>query len=127
MNWPAWCSPWDCNGREVFPDLIRTLHPPKVEASGPPVHPQTTPKEMATRFEFPADDQRPAVTLHWYHADTGPEVLRQHQLPDSSNNTLFIGSQGMAGRARADRVEKANRRGRAVAGISPGAPRGQSR
>lgn len=86
---------WGCHILDIPYWALGLKYPTKVEASGPPVHPQTTPKQMATRFEFPADGQRGAVTLHWYHADKGPEVLRQQGLPAAGNNTLFIGSEGM--------------------------------
>jgi hypothetical protein len=66
-----------------------------VEASGPEPHPQTTPKQMSVRFEFPERAGRGPVTLHWYHAQNGPEILRQHNLPSSGNNTLFVGTEGM--------------------------------
>jgi len=70
-------------------------YPSKVDGSGPPVDPQRTPKSMQTRFEFPADGRRPAVTLHWDHAADGPEILRKHGMPSKGNNNLFIGSKGM--------------------------------
>jgi len=86
---------WGCHILDIPYWALGLKYPTKVDASGPPVHAQTTPTAMATRFEFPADGQRPAVTLHWYHADKGPDVLRQHNLPEAGNNTLFIGSEGM--------------------------------
>ena len=86
---------WGCHILDIPYWALGLKYPAKVDASGPPVHPQTTPKSMAARFEFPADGKRPAVTLHWYHADEGPDVLRQHNLPESGNNTLFIGSEGL--------------------------------
>lgn len=70
-------------------------HPTKVEAAGPPVDAQRTPKSMQTRFEFPAQGDRPPVTLHWDHAASGPEILAKHNLPAKGNNNLFIGSKGM--------------------------------
>lgn len=69
--------------------------PTKVEASGPPVDPERTPTSMHVRYEFPAAGNRPALTLHWYHADRGPDILREHNLPDKGQNNLFIGSKGM--------------------------------
>jgi len=70
-------------------------YPTKVEASGPEVDPERTPKSMRVRYEFPAQGNRGPVTLHWYHAANGPDILRELKLPDKGNNTLFIGSQGM--------------------------------
>ena len=70
-------------------------YPTKAEGSGPPVDPQRTPKAMQVRFGFPARADRPPVTLHWYHAANGPEILAKHNLPAKGNNNLFIGSKGM--------------------------------
>jgi predicted dehydrogenase len=69
--------------------------PTKVQGSGPPVHPKTTPKQMATRFEFPARGSQPPVTLHWYHAKNGPPILKEKGLPHEGNVCLFLGSKGM--------------------------------
>ncbi len=70
-------------------------YPTSARGSGPPVHAQTTPKQMATCFEFPARGKYPPVTLHWYHAKSGPPVLKEKGLPSGGNNTLFIGTKGM--------------------------------
>ncbi len=76
-------------------------YPVRVEASGPPVHPQTSPKSMKVRFEFPARGDRPPVALHWSHEKEGPAILKERGLPpgDSSYlgkfHSLFVGSKGM--------------------------------
>jgi len=70
-------------------------YPTRVEGSGPPVDPERSPKSMHVQYEFPAHRGRPPVTLHWYHAAKGPDILRKHNLPDKDNNTLMIGSKGM--------------------------------
>jgi predicted dehydrogenase len=74
---------------------LELKYPTKVEASGPPVDAERSPKSLHAKYEFPARGDRPPVTLHWYHADKGPDVLRERDLPDKGNNTLFIGSEGM--------------------------------
>jgi len=86
---------WGCHILDIPFWALGLKYPTTVAASGPPVHAQTTPTSMSTRFEFPADGDRPAVTLHWYHAEKGLEILREHNLPNSGNNTLFIGTDGM--------------------------------
>ncbi|MFN4258311.1 MAG: Gfo/Idh/MocA family protein [Gemmataceae bacterium] len=85
---------WGCHILDIPYWALGLTYPLKVEASGPPVHPLTTPKSMTTRFEFPARGKQPAVTLHWYHAKEGPPILQKLGLPKSGNN-LFIGSEGM--------------------------------
>ncbi len=54
---------------------LELKHPTKVDASGPEPDPQRTPKSMATRFKFPAQGKRAAVTLHWYHGT--PPILKE--------------------------------------------------
>jgi predicted dehydrogenase len=66
-------------------------YPSRVEASGPEVHPLTTPKQMQTKMHFP--DQ--GVDLYWAHAKNGPDILREKKLEANGFNTLFIGSEGM--------------------------------
>jgi len=46
------------------------------------------------RYEFPTRGKRPPVTLHWYHASKGPDVLREKGIK-GGGNTLFVGSEGM--------------------------------
>ena len=46
-------------------------------------------------MKFPARGGRPEVMLNWYHANSGPEILKKHGLSPAGNNTLFIGSEGM--------------------------------
>lgn len=70
---------------------LELTYPTRVEGSGPPVHPETTPKQMTTEMRF--EDQ--GVDLHWYHAKNGPPILKQKGLDGKGMNTLFIGSEGM--------------------------------
>jgi len=86
---------WGCHILDIAYWALGLTQPTRVDASGPPPHPQTTPKAMATRFAFPAVGDRPAVELHWYHAKNGPPILSEHKLPHAGFNTLFVGSDGM--------------------------------
>lgn len=86
---------WGCHILDIPFWALGLKCPTRVEGSGPEVDPERTPKSMTTRFEFPAEESRPAVSLHWYHAKNGPEVLKRHGLSDKGANTLFIGEKGM--------------------------------
>jgi predicted dehydrogenase len=86
---------WGCHILDIPYWALDLKYPTKVDASGPPVHEQTTPKSMATRFEFPARGDQPPVVLHWHHAKNGPEILQQKGLTAGGSNTLFLGSEGM--------------------------------
>ena len=86
---------WGCHILDIPYWALDLKYPTKVEASGPPVDPERTPKAMAVHYEFPARGDQPPVKLHWYHADKGPDILRELKLSEKGNNTLFIGSEGM--------------------------------
>jgi len=102
FNWRYW---WDFGSGAAGDNGCHTLtftfwvlelkYPASVEASGPPVHPQTSPRSMKARFEFPARGDRPPLTLHWFHAKEGAPILKELGLPAENNHTLFIGSKGM--------------------------------
>ena len=83
---------WGCHILDIPFWALDLKFPKRVDASGPPVHAETTPKSMTTRFEFASTSNRGPVTLHWYHGS--PPVLKELGLPGSGNNTLFIGTEG---------------------------------
>ena len=84
---------WGCHILDIPFWALGLKYPTRVEASGPEPHPQTTPKTMTASFEFPADDKRGPVKLHWYHGK--PPILDELKLSDNGVNNLFIGSDGM--------------------------------
>ena len=86
---------WGCHILDIPFWALDLDSPTHVSASGPPVHALTTPRSMATHMKFPTRGGRPAVMLNWYHANSGPEILKKHGLSAGGNNTLFIGSEGM--------------------------------
>jgi predicted dehydrogenase len=86
---------WGCHILDIPFWALQLKYPNRVAALGPEVHAETTPNSMAVRFEFPQSGERPAVELHWYHAENGPPILQQYNLAAKGNNTLFIGQKGM--------------------------------
>lgn len=85
---------WGCHILDIPYWALGLKYPTKVAASGPPVDAERTPTALHVTYEFPARGKLPPVTLHWYHADKGPEVLSKYGLSEKGNNTLFIGSKG---------------------------------
>ena len=87
---------WGCHILDIPFWALDLTYPTRVDASGPEQHELTTPKQMATKFAFPAHPQtkRPALTLHWHQSKGGPAILRERGLPVFGNN-LFIGTEGM--------------------------------
>jgi len=77
-------------------------HPTSVEAEGPAVDPETTPRLLTVRYQFPARDDLPPVHLTWYHGPVAPAVLKEKNLPiwkrggsGPVSGVLFVGSEGM--------------------------------
>ena len=82
---------WGCHILDIPFWALDLKYPSRVTGSGPEVHPQMASKAMTTSFKFAEQ----GVTLHWYHAKDGPEILREKKLSAKGMNTLFIGSEGM--------------------------------
>ncbi len=122
LNWDSWLGPapyrpyhpcyvphdwhywWDFGGGPLgnmgchYLDLafwaLDLRHPTTIEAKGPPVHPESTPRPLTIRWEFPARDKLPPVTLTWDHGRSRPPFWEQHKLPDWAWG-VFVGSKGM--------------------------------
>lgn len=85
---------WGCHILDIPFWALGLRYPDRVDATGPEVDAQRTPKSMHVTFRFAAQRQgQKPVDLHWYHGT--PEILKQKGLSDKGNNTLFIGDQGM--------------------------------
>jgi len=74
---------------------LKLRHPETIEAEGPPVHPETSPRHMHVRYSYAARDEMPPVTLHFYHAQDGPPALKKHNLPHWESGVLFVGESGL--------------------------------
>jgi len=78
---------------------LNLRHPISVEAEGPPVHPETSPRWMTVHYEFPARGELPEVKMFFYHAKDGPPILAK-VLPEEERSkwesgVLFVGQKGM--------------------------------
>jgi predicted dehydrogenase len=108
----SWRNWWDfgCGGLGDFGchymDLpfwaLKLRHPTSVEAEGPPVHAESTPRWLKVRYEFPARGDLPPVTLRWYDGGRRPTMLPDVLGPLGEgaakkwrSGVLFVGSQGM--------------------------------
>jgi len=70
-------------------------YPAAVEAEGPPVDAETTPRWMQVRYEFPARGPLPPLTLHWAHGKKPSGLLSDAELPRWPSGILFVGQKGM--------------------------------
>ncbi|MCG8652827.1 MAG: Gfo/Idh/MocA family oxidoreductase [Pirellulales bacterium] len=84
---------WGCHILDIPFWSLGLKYPTRVDASGPEVDADRTPKSMRVTYKFPALDKRGPVDLHWYHGT--PPILKERGLSEKGNNTLFIGDQGM--------------------------------
>lgn len=101
-NWRFWwdfgtgeTGNWGCHILDIPFWALELGAPARVESSGPPPHPQTSPKWMEVRYEFPPRGDLPPVRLRWYHTKDGPPVLREQGLPRFDSGVLFVGRKGM--------------------------------
>ncbi|MBV10004.1 MAG: NADH-dependent dehydrogenase [Rubinisphaera sp.] len=83
---------WGCHILDIPFWALDLKYPTQVEASGPEVDPERTPKSMTTQFEFPANEKRPAVTLHWSQGK--PEFAEKKKYDVKGLNTIFVGTKG---------------------------------
>lgn len=74
-------------------DLRQPLSAEPVD--GPPVHPESTPRWMICRYQYPARGEQPPVELIWYHGGRKPELLSKKQAEDWGSGVLFVGEKGM--------------------------------
>ena len=130
LNWDLWLGPaperpyhpqyapkrwrdwWDfgCGGLGDFGchymDLpfwaLRLKHPTTIEAEGPAVHAESTPKWIEVRYEFPARGDLPPVKMTWSDGGRQPEALKKLLAslgPDVAKKwrtgVLFVGDKGM--------------------------------
>lgn len=101
-NWRGW---WDfgggtlgdmaCHHMDLPHWALDLRHPSTVEAQGPPVKEETTPKWLIVRYTHPARGQRAPVNLTWYQGGRRPPQFAQGILPQWGDGNLFIGSKGM--------------------------------
>lgn len=83
---------WGCHILDIPFWALGLTSPTRVDADGPPVDAERTPKSMHAKFQFPAVGDRAPVTLHWYHGT--PPILAKLGIKAKGNN-LFIGEKGM--------------------------------
>jgi predicted dehydrogenase len=87
---------WGCHILDIPFWALQLKYPSRIDLDVVPeakdIDPLRTPKSMKTRMEFPAENGRGAVTLHWWHGELN-EVFKKHNTKQFGN-TLFIGKKG---------------------------------
>lgn len=86
---------WGCHILDIPFWALGLTYPTRVDASGPVVDPERSPKEMESRFKFAETEDHPELSLHWSQSPGGPPILKELGLSAKGANNLFIGSKGM--------------------------------
>ncbi len=90
---------WGCHILDIPYWALELTYPVRVDAEGPEVDAERTPKSMQVAYQFPAIEnhstlkRRGDVKLNWSHGE--PAILKELGLSGKGNNTLMIGSKGM--------------------------------
>jgi predicted dehydrogenase len=101
----SWRSWWDfgsgglgdfgCHYMDLPFWALKLRHPTTVETTGPAVHPERTSPGLIVRYEFPAREQLPPVTMTWYDGGKRPPFLAERKVPEWGAAVLFLGDKGM--------------------------------
>ena len=83
---------WGCHILDIPFWALGLKYPTHVQASGPEVDADRTPKSMKVTYQFAKSNQGEPVVLHWEHGT--PAILEQMGLSSKGNNTLFVGDKG---------------------------------
>jgi predicted dehydrogenase len=99
-----WRRYWDFGGG-TFADMachhmdlpfwaLNLRHPISVEATGPKPDPITAPEYVICKYEFPAREKLPPVTLTWYDGGKRPKQFENPNFPKWGDGCLFVGEKG---------------------------------
>ena len=84
---------WGCHILDIPYWALGLRYPSQVDAAGPEVDEDRTPKSMKVTYKFDKTNQGNSVELHWDHGVPG--ILKEYGLSEKGNNTLFVGDKGM--------------------------------
>jgi predicted dehydrogenase len=104
-SWRSWwdfgCGMMGDRGAHTFDPIVWALklgHPTSVEASSTGLNDETHPLASVVRYEFPARDALPPVTLTWYEGlrpPRPPELDHGRSMGDGEGGALFKGDKGI--------------------------------
>lgn len=102
----SWRSWWDfangtlgdfgCHYMDLPYWALDLKYPSRVEAEGPPPHPETTAPVLTVKYQFPARGKLPPVTMTWRNGKGNKSsIFEEKQIPDWGASVLFVGEEGM--------------------------------
>ena len=83
---------WGCHILDAPFWALGLDHPTRVEATGPEVHPEKTPKSMNSTLQFAGNGERGPVTLHW--SARPPKMLRREEARSAGNERRLHRNRG---------------------------------
>jgi predicted dehydrogenase len=102
---PKWYRWWDF-GNGTMSDLgshwvdlpfwaLKLDFPTRIEAFGPPPHPELAPASMRAVYQYGPRGDMPAVQVSWYQGQEKPKIWQEGGIPKWGDGVLFVGSKGM--------------------------------
>lgn len=106
FKWRGW---WDfgtgalgdmgCHTMNMAFMALRLTHPTTIEAQAGDVNPETHPSYATIRYEFPANGERPPVTVTWYEGKINdqknlPPLDLLHGEKPTNSGLLLVGDKG---------------------------------
>ena len=102
---PKWYRWWDF-GNGTMSDLgshwmdlpfwaLKLDAPKRIEAFGPPPHPEIAPASMRVAYEYSARGDMPPVKVGWYQGSEKPAAWHDGTIPKWDSGVLFVGPKGM--------------------------------
>ncbi len=99
-NWRFWwdygtgeTGNWGCHVLDIPFWALELDFPTRVDASGPEIDPDRTPKSMQSHFVFPKKGDRPEVKLHWGHGKA-PKIMKEYGIQKGGTGCFFVGTKG---------------------------------
>ncbi|MBI2947756.1 MAG: Gfo/Idh/MocA family oxidoreductase [Verrucomicrobia bacterium] len=99
-NWWAFgggaLADFGCHYMDLPHWALGLRHPISIQVvDGPPVHPDSTPPWLIVRYEYPARENQPPVSLIWHHGGKRPQLdLSAEKAAKWPSGVLFVGERG---------------------------------
>lgn len=100
----TWRNWWDfgtgllgdlgCHKLSTVFKALKLGHPTSVEASSTKLNPETYPLGVMARFEFPARDEMPPVTISWYDGGLKPPFPKDLEANRGMGDVIYLGDKG---------------------------------
>jgi len=89
-----------CHYLDLVHWALKLGHPTQIATTGPPVQADAVATDLIVKYNYPAREQLPPMTLTWYDGKQRPPILstlrdRGGKPIDWSAGHLFVGSEGM--------------------------------